>query len=290
MTRKARRKRNQERRRHEQITRAARPPQRCSPSWMTMSAVVASTAFAAAQPTSASAGVIADVLRPRVPIQLSMARAADARHGNPAQEQPGRFDIPPGPLDVVLAAFEQLTGLRVTVSVDAIRSIQSPGVTGTLTTEEALQQMLAGNERGVSHDRAGRRHPGPADRQRIGRGHGPGAGGRRLVSEVHHAVRDVAQTIAVIPRTVMQPQGSRRSATRCATFPGSPCRRARVEARRILPATCSTCAASVPRTVCSSTGCATTGWCRETCSISSRSKCSWDRPAPTSVVERPPAT
>src|SRR5688572_21577999 len=53
-----------------------------------------------------------------------------------------RFDIPPGLLDEVLNAFQTVTGLRVLVPSDAIRSLTSPGVSGLFTVEQALQQLL----------------------------------------------------------------------------------------------------------------------------------------------------
>ena len=101
-------------------------------------------------------------------------------------------------------------------------------------------------------------------------------------------LREVPQTIEVIPQAVMRPRASRRSARRCATSPASRCRQAKAAARRTPPATCSTCAASTPPTASSWTACATTGWCRETSSTSSRSRCSWDQPAPTSAAAPPP--
>ncbi|MGE0704173.1 MAG: TonB-dependent receptor plug domain-containing protein, partial [Vicinamibacterales bacterium] len=65
---------------------------------------------------------------------------------SPAQAQAARhtFNIQPGPLSDVLAAFEALTGLRTTVAEEGIRQLQSPGVTGTMTANEALARLLAG--------------------------------------------------------------------------------------------------------------------------------------------------
>jgi catecholate siderophore receptor len=60
-----------------------------------------------------------------------------------------RFDIPPGPLGTVLEAFERATAIHVTVANDAIKSITSPGVTGVLSVEQALQQILTST--GVSY-------------------------------------------------------------------------------------------------------------------------------------------
>jgi len=54
-----------------------------------------------------------------------------------------RFEIPAGPLDAVLAAFEQVTGVRVSVSQEGIRSVSSPGVAGVYTADQALRKMLA---------------------------------------------------------------------------------------------------------------------------------------------------
>ena len=123
-----------------------------------MGAFVASAAFAAAQATPAAAydlsavygdgsrpgfpssvgragaaidprfAILEDALRPRLPVRLAMARAGGAQRAETPQDQPlRRFDLQPGPLGAVIAAFEQLTGVKVTVSMEAIRTIQSPG-------------------------------------------------------------------------------------------------------------------------------------------------------------------
>lgn len=52
-----------------------------------------------------------------------------------------QFQIPPGALGEVLAAFEKTTGWRVEIP-DNIRSISSPGVSGDYTEEQALKQIL----------------------------------------------------------------------------------------------------------------------------------------------------
>src|SRR5882672_3209805 len=54
------------------------------------------------------------------------------------------FDIPPGTLDAVLAAFEKTSLFHVTVPRDSMRSIWSPGVAGLYTPQEALQKLLTG--------------------------------------------------------------------------------------------------------------------------------------------------
>jgi PKHD-type hydroxylase C-terminal domain len=175
MTRHTQKKRALKKKGRNQEACVQRPSPPWVPSWTAMGVFVASAAFAAAQPTSASASdlsavpgdggrcgfplslgrmgapidprfaILEDALRPRLSVRLALARAERAQRGDTAQAPPlRRFDLLPGPLGAVIAAFEQLTGVTVTVSLEAIRTIQSPGVTGTFTIEQALQQLLAG--------------------------------------------------------------------------------------------------------------------------------------------------
>jgi len=83
---------------------------------------------------------------------FNVARAQDVQvngQGNgPSSQTQGaqpvrRFDIPAGTLGVVLAAFEQMTGISAAVSKDGLRGISSPGVAGLYTPEQALQKLLA---------------------------------------------------------------------------------------------------------------------------------------------------
>jgi Secretin and TonB N terminus short domain len=55
-----------------------------------------------------------------------------------------RFDIPPGNLDSVLKTFESVTGFRIVLANEAIGNLESPGVSGTFTTDQALQRLLTG--------------------------------------------------------------------------------------------------------------------------------------------------
>src|SRR5262245_37605974 len=67
-----------------------------------------------------------------------------------------RFDIPAGPLDHALAALERIAGVAVTVSSSlrpTIQALNSPGLTGTFTADQALDRLLAGT--GLSHRLAG---------------------------------------------------------------------------------------------------------------------------------------
>ena len=82
-----------------------------------------------------------NVARAQDPQNLGQAKGAvtQTQGAQPAR----RFDIPAGPLDVVLAAFEPMSGLQVSVSQEGMRSVNSPGVSGIYTPGEALQKLLA---------------------------------------------------------------------------------------------------------------------------------------------------
>ena len=76
----------------------------------------------------------------------------------PASEQPVlHYQIPPGPLGVVIAAFEAASGVTVTAPHEAIRDIQSPGVSGTYTADPGAAQAARGHRRHVPLHGARRR-------------------------------------------------------------------------------------------------------------------------------------
>jgi catecholate siderophore receptor len=57
-----------------------------------------------------------------------------------------RLDIPPGPLDATLKAYEAITGIEVSflIPADTIAGFKSPGVKGLYTEDQALRALLAG--------------------------------------------------------------------------------------------------------------------------------------------------
>ncbi|HYH47585.1 MAG TPA: TonB-dependent receptor, partial [Thermoanaerobaculia bacterium] len=72
------------------------------------------------------------------------AAAPQLRRRAPERETPAlRFDIPPGPLAAVLAAFTEATGVKVEVPAEAA-GLESPGVAGLFGPEQALRELLAG--------------------------------------------------------------------------------------------------------------------------------------------------
>ena len=108
----------------------------------------------------------------------------------------------------VLRAFERVTGMHVTLAIESIGSIQSPGVSGALTAEQALQAMVSGTGIRSRLDVVDLGCP------RIGRPRSnwwksPAAHRRTVVSSPKYTapLRDIPQTIEVIPRAAMEAQG-----------------------------------------------------------------------------------
>ena len=119
-----------------------------------------------------------------------------------------RYDIAAAPLSDVITAFERVSGVHVTLALASIGSIQSPGIAGAYDTEDALRAMVSGT--GVRF-----RLTSPsiavldlatlaADVEVVGRAP------ETVLSSPKYVVplKDVPQTIAVVPRAVMDQQGS----------------------------------------------------------------------------------
>ena len=118
-----------------------------------------------------------------------------------------RFAIPAGPLAEVLRAFERVTGTTVTLGIDAIGTIQSPGVSGSLTTEQALRAMLVGTSvryRLTASTSAVLELATASESVEVtGRANA-------VVSSPKYTqpLRDTPQTLVVIPQTVLQEQAA----------------------------------------------------------------------------------
>ena len=119
-----------------------------------------------------------------------------------------RFEIPPGPLDAALAAFEAAAGWRIEVAQAGVGSLSSPGVTGLYTPEKALKQLLAGT--GLNY-----RVTGPESARleiaevkttiEVSATASPLSASMPKYGELQ---RDTPQTITSVPQQVMQQQGT----------------------------------------------------------------------------------
>jgi catecholate siderophore receptor len=117
-----------------------------------------------------------------------------------------RFDIPPGPLSEVLEAYQRASGVGVTYSLDAIRSIPSPGVSGILSFEQALNRVLAGTEvhyTFTSPTTVALDLKGPSEQvEVIEPALSPSS------PKFTESLRNTPQTITIIPRAVIEQQGA----------------------------------------------------------------------------------
>ena len=116
------------------------------------------------------------------------------------------FDIPAGMLRDVLAVYERLTGVKVALALDSIGDLQSPGVSGVFTAPRALDVLLAGTELGFRLTA-----PGEAllELRRRSESVEVRAGAPAVQSPKYTVpLRDIAQTVALVPREVIEEQGA----------------------------------------------------------------------------------
>lgn len=131
-------------------------------------------------------------------------RSAVAQTLSPATT--ARFDIPAGLLRDVVRRFEDATGMRITIAMEAIGELQSPGVSGLLTPAQALGVMLDGT--GVTCALTG---PSTAvlDIETVTEFVAvAGEAARPASPKYTEPIRDTPQTIVVVPQALLQAQGT----------------------------------------------------------------------------------
>jgi catecholate siderophore receptor len=170
---------------------AARRRERRAAQWLATGAFAACATFGVRSVPSARAEGL----------EATAAEAADGQ----GQRRVLQFEIPAGPLSTVIEAFQRTTGWTVTFADDAVRSLQSGGVSGVFTPEQALRRILAGT--GVAHRLTAaqtavldlRREESVVVTARISGVSSP---------KYTEPLRDVPQTITVIPASVIQEQNA----------------------------------------------------------------------------------
>ena len=116
------------------------------------------------------------------------------------------FSINAGPIGDVIAAFEAATGIKVLLSLDAIAGIQSPGVTGLLAPERALEQLLVGTM--VAFNRTA---PSTVTLELRAAGESvsvTGSGPSLRSSRLTEPLRDIPQTVTIVPASVIRDQSA----------------------------------------------------------------------------------
>ena len=117
-----------------------------------------------------------------------------------------RFDIPSGTLEEALKTFQETTGMRIQMPANAIGGLASPGVSGAYTAEQALRALLGGT--GVTYQLTG---PDEVrlELEGVATSIEVTAQAAEPSSPKYTApLRDIPQTITVIPKTVIEQQGA----------------------------------------------------------------------------------
>ncbi len=117
-----------------------------------------------------------------------------------------RFDIAPGTLDRVLPRYHLVAELRVELGSSPIGALASPGVAGVFTDEQALEALLEGT--GVRYRFTAPSQAALELRLResvVVRGPVQAAPSSPKYTE---PLRDVPQTLSIIPRAVIEEQGA----------------------------------------------------------------------------------
>ncbi|HEX5110083.1 MAG TPA: TonB-dependent siderophore receptor [Vicinamibacterales bacterium] len=153
--------------------------------------------------STAGGGKLAYAQQPRQNGQTASS-AGLVQPGGVAQ-QTHRFDIPAGTIETVSDQFRTLTGIRVVIVNEMIKSLPSPGVAGVMTGEQALEQMLAGTSVGFVFTARDAVSLDIRTSEQL-----TVTGRTAVVASPKYTAppREVPQTIALITREVIEEQGA----------------------------------------------------------------------------------
>ena len=183
-----------------------------------MGAFVASATFAPRMAAFVDASALThrlEALRVAVPAETRFALDAPAQaafrrsSGQARGDQPQlRFDIPAGPLRNVLAEIERISGVSIALTNPAIGDIASNGVAGFLTPADAIARALEGTL-------VSARHTGPKSVSLELRLTAEAVDVTAAIPQPRPSspkftqpLRDIPQTITVVPSAVIQAQGA----------------------------------------------------------------------------------
>lgn len=136
------------------------------------------------------------------------AKADPTGVGSPAAALPlKRFNIPAGPLDEAIAAYEKATGLTVkdALPAGALAGFRSPGVVGLYREDEALRLILQGTGLSCSMQDAFTMFVGVQASDSVSVT--SSADNSVTMAKFTEPLIDTPQTVSVVPQYVMQDQG-----------------------------------------------------------------------------------
>ncbi|MGH9158787.1 MAG: TonB-dependent siderophore receptor [Vicinamibacteraceae bacterium] len=121
-------------------------------------------------------------------------------------DEPRRFDIPPGPLGTARAVFQETTGFTLVLTNESIREVESAGVSGLYTIERALDQLLSGT--GVTSRLTAPQTFTLELRVEAESVQVTGRLPRASSPKYTEPLRDIPQTVTVIPQEIFEAQGA----------------------------------------------------------------------------------
>jgi len=149
----------------------------------------------------------AEAATPRVRrAEASLTSAVTGAQLDPALRQPRDFTIPAGTLADVVAAFTAATRIDVHMGLDSIGTIHSPGVSGRMAADDALRALLLGTGISARIEQSGRvvlEVSALAESVQV-TGSGPAVTSPKYVVPM----RNIPQTVALVPRDVIEKQGA----------------------------------------------------------------------------------
>ncbi len=174
----------------------------------TVGALIASAALgslatgaSAAEPSDARLRVIDTVLKSPRAAHAAAFLADDAAGQTPTVT----VSVPAGPLQTVVAVLERTFSVRIAFSHTSLGELQSPGVSGSVSLEQALRAVLAGTGadfRGTSASSF------VIDLAALSESVSVTGAVAAVASPKYNApLREIPQTIEVIPRAAMDAQG-----------------------------------------------------------------------------------
>jgi catecholate siderophore receptor len=170
-------------------SRSARAARQTTARWVAVGTVAAYTALGSARVSLAATETTLAKITEVAPSALSLKS----------------FDVPPGPLVGALAAYEAVSGWKVTGDPETLRALTSPGVRGLYTEEEALRALLAGT--GLVHRLVG---PATASLEIPRASAAVEVQGTIPPSSPKYTepLRDIPQSITIVPKGLIESQGA----------------------------------------------------------------------------------
>ena len=164
--------------------------------WMAVGALVASTAL----------GRGASVVEASPPVQVAAVGVPSVGGPSADGQQILVFDIPAGTLADGLSAFQTATGIKVVIDPARVADVMAPAVSGRMSAEQALLQLLAHTTYSIRFTAA------DVVTVNVGVTEFVEVSGREIPRATSpiltEPLRDVPQTITVVPRSVIDEQGA----------------------------------------------------------------------------------